>query len=516
MKNNLFPLWLSPVLMGTGTLLVYASNITISYTPPNASLNTLLTGELVVPAQMPIPGAEPIKLLGLGSIGLGLARLGGYAFGKKSETPDMAQLPPWQEARTVTPVAYATQPMKDARATELEEPIVPATHLEPPKSAPVVPVEVPRSVSEPAPQPPAVTAIEPEAIAPQPVPKTLAPAPAPVESAAPITAKTALPSPPNAPIEVVGQPSPSQDIETQLVAPDAETNPPVASSHPLGVVNRLVETVTHRSMPQHLAIAGIPRGGKSYTLRGIIWGIKQVEPEAIVRIVDLKNSPVGWLGLEKMPECVRLAHHGVQPALDTIDEAIALLDRAIDTRDTQQKAYFIFDDWSGLLAEAKRLDAKAATADPPGEPIYPDLIYNMERLALKGLEYGIHLILATHSWDCVEFGFDAQCRLAFAIAALGRQGRWETLASSIESAALIPDDAVRDRLTREKSAAIEKASDCQTPVLLLAGDRGTVDAIPDFEWLDWVDLSVFTDKLAPEADTCQRNGTAVQPLAEIA
>jgi len=501
MKNNLFPLWLSPVLMGAGTLLVYASNITISYTPPNASLNTLLTGELVVPAQMPIPGAEPIKLLGLGSIGLGLARLGGYAFGKKSETPDMAQLPPWQEARTVTPVAYATQPMKDARATEPEELITPQTHLEPPPESPPVPPAEDNSVSETAPQP---------------APKTLEPAPAPVESAAPPAAETAPPSPPYEPIEVVTPPSSPQETEPQPAASEAEANPSTASSHPLGIVNRLVETVTHRSMPQHLAIAGIPRGGKSYTLRGMIWGIKQVEPEAIVRIVDPKNSPVGWLGLEKMPECVRLAHHGVQPALNAIDEAITLLDRAIDTRDTQQKTYLIFDDWSGLLAEAKRLDAKAATADPPGEPIYPDLIYNMERLALKGLEYGIHLILATHSWDCVEFGFDAQCRFAFAIAALGRQGRWETLASLLKSEALIPDDEVRDRLTREKSAAIAKAIDRQTPVLLLAGDRGAVDAVPDFEWLDWVDLSVFTDKLVPEDDACQRNGTAAQTMAEIA
>jgi hypothetical protein len=528
MKNNLFPLWLSPVLMGAGTMLVYASNITISYTPPNASLNTLLTGELVVPSQMPIPGAEPLKLLGLGSIGLGLARLGGYAFGKNSESSDMAQLPPWQGSRVVTPISYVTEPMKDARVSEeVEEAIAPATHLEPPAEPQLVPPPTPEpvAIAEPAPKvaEPIATAPTPQPLSEQPL-LTAAPAPT-------LGLEPPAPATPTKPLTVPPQPQITQDVDPEphpvTIAPAEEvavvppTEPSDSSTtgqtiNPLGVVSRVVEAVTNPSMPQHIAIAGIPRGGKSYTLRGIIWGIKQVEPEAIVRIVDPKNSPVGWLGLEKIPGCVRFAHHGLESALDTINEAIALLDRAIDTRNTHQNAYFIFDDWSGLLAEAKRLDAKLAISEPQASRIYPDLLYNMERLALKGLEYGIHLILATHSWDCVEFGFDVQCRFAFAIAALGRQGRWETLSSLLKSEVSIPDDDVRDRLTRQKNEAIEKVRHRECPIMLLAGDDGILDALPDFEWLDWVDLSVFADKLAPDPDDLHRNGNASKPMAEIA
>lgn len=504
--------------MGAGTILVYASNITISYTPPNASLNTLLTGELVVPSQMPIPGAEPLKLLGLGSIGLGLARLGGYAFGKQSDSPDRAQLPPWQEARVVTPISYMTEPLKDAGVSEVEETIAPATHLEPP------PVPEPVAIAKPAPQVAEPITSDPahQTLSEQPL---LTPAPAPTSAIEPPAPET-----PSVPLTVIPQPQIAQEAadpsQPVAIAPAevGATVPPTDPSdstttgqavNPLGIVSHLVEVVTNPSMPQHLAIAGIPRGGKSYTLRGIIWGIKQVEPKAIIRIVDPKNSPVGWLGLEKIPSCVRFAHHGLESALDTINEAIALLDRAIDTRETRQNAYFIFDDWSSLLAEAKRLDAKMAIAEPQAARIYPDLIYNMERLALKGLEYGIHLILATHSWDCVEFGFDAQCRFAFALVALGRQGRWEALSSLLKSEVSIPDDDVRDRLARQKNEAIEKVRDRECPIMLLAGDGGVLDALPDFEWLDWVDLSVFADKLAPDPEALHRNGNASKPMAEM-
>jgi hypothetical protein len=541
MKNNLFPLWLSPVLMGAGTILVYASNITISYTPPNASLNTLLTGELVVPSQMPIPGAEPLKLLGLGSIGLGLARLGGYAFGKKSDSSDMAQLPPWQP-RVVTPLYSTTEPMKDARVAEEEDAISPTTHLDQTQETPPSPPTVAEEVPLPSvPTPPIAAA----PIVAQPTPEPIAAAPAPQSRSEPPVQPEA--SPPKTeitpqaaqtePLNVIPQaqlptieavhlpPHPAAITAEEDTATISPTEPSESSTtgqtiNPLGIVSRIVEAVTSPSMPQHVAIAGIPRGGKSYTLRGIIWGIKQVEPEATIRIVDPKNSPVGWLGLEKIPGCVRFAHHGLQNALDTINEAIALLDRAIDTRDTHQKAYFIFDDWSGMLAEVKRLDAKAAVTESHVSSLYPDLLYNMERLALKGLEYGIHLILATHSWDCVEFGFDAQCRFAFAVAALGRQGRWETLSGLLKSDVLIPDDDVRERLARDKNETIEKvrdrvATDRECPIMLLAGDNGVLDALPDFEWLDWVDLSVFADKLVPAADDLNRNGNASKPMAEM-
>ncbi|MGB5898581.1 MAG: hypothetical protein WBG66_10320 [Geitlerinemataceae cyanobacterium] len=551
MKNNLFPLWLSPVLMGAGTMLVYASNVTISYTPPNASLNTLLTGELVVPAQMPIPGAEPLKLLGLGSIGAGLARLGGYAFGKKSESSDLAQLPPWQGARGVTPMSYTTQPMRDASAPEAEVPLDLTTNLdrtgETAPTAVVAPAPTENlAVAPTAAVPPAPTenrAVAPTATAPisaAPDPVALPPSEPPSpQQVSPSTPKAESPAPalPTQPVTVNPQPPGAEKVEIQpqpVASTVSETISPPAESpeapsteisdntttgqttNPLGVVSRIVEALTSSSMPQHVAIAGIPRGGKSYSLRGIIWGIKQVEPEATIRIVDPKNSPVGWLGLEKIPGCVRFAHHGLQSAIETIDEAIALLDRATDTRDTRQKAYFIFDDWSGLLAEARRLDAKAADTEPHASKIYPDLIYNMERLALKGLEYGIHLIVATHSWDCVEFGFDAQCRFAFAIAALGRQGRWETLSSLLKSDVLIPDDEVSERLVRQKNEAIEKVRDRESPIVLLTGDNGVLDALPDFEWLDWVDLSVFADKLVADTDAIHRNGNASMPMAEMA
>jgi hypothetical protein len=522
MKNNLFPLWLSPVLMGAGTVLVYASNVTISYTPPNASLNTLLTGELVVPAQIPIPGAETIKLLGLGSIGLGLARLGGYAFGKQSESQEIAQLPPWTEARVVTPIYSMTQPRESDRPAVMEEPITPTVY----------------PVQSPEPQPLSTATTESETIA---LAQPSAPATAPSVAEPTLAIDQTPESPSNSPVPTAETPAPSEsfavipqapatretDLETDAVTLDEDTavvtptEPDDSSAtgqtaNPLGVVNRIVEVVTNSSMPQHVAIAGIPRGGKSYTLRGIIWGIKQVEPDAIIRIVDPKNSPVGWLGLEKIPGCVRLSHHGLQLALETIDEAIALLDRAIDTRDTHHRAYFIFDDWSGMLAEAKRLDAKTAATEPHGSNIYPDLLYNMERLALKGLEYGIHLILATHSWDCVEFGFDAQCRFAFAVAALGRQGRWEALSSLLKSDIVIPDDEVRERLAQQKNEAIEKVRDRECPVMVLAGEGGVLDALPDFEWLDWVDLSVFADKRTPDNDALHRNGTASKSMAQIA
>lgn len=70
-------------------------------------------------------------------------------------------------------------------------------------------------------------------------------------------------------------------------------------------------------------------------------------------------------------------------------------------------------------------------------------------------------------------------------------------------------------LPDKKNEAIEKVRDRECPIMLLAGDGGVLDALPDFEWLDWVDLSVFADKLAPDPDTLHRNGNASKPMAEM-
>ncbi|MDY6937635.1 MAG: hypothetical protein SWY16_08200 [Cyanobacteriota bacterium] len=390
-----FPLWLSPISIGAGIILVNVSNMTIPYTPPDASLNTLLTGELVVPAQVPLPGAKLIKGLGFGAVGLGLAQLAGYAFIGQPKT-----------SKPETPLAL------------LEEP--------------------PTVAAAPPPPPP----------------------------------RTSTPTP-------------------VVVAPPAASSSPPSALLPLGIVGDIVETLTSSRSPQHVAIASGSRGGKSYTLRGIIWGIEQVDPGAIVRVVDPDRASTGWLGLEKIPGCVMSAHQSLQPVIEAIDEAIALLDRAIANPNRPGKAYFIFDEWNEILDRARQLDANMS-GTPDWKPLYPDLLYKMGRLVLQGLEHGIRLVLTVRSCRCEEFGFPPQFSGAFAIAALARQGRYEMFSNLLESAHLVPDVDRRGQLADRAREVIERSQSVKCPLLMTGGGEGRVEEVPDLEWLDWVDLSAFS------------------------
>ncbi len=443
MKNNIFPLWLSPVLMGVGTALVYTSSATISYTPPNASLNTLLTGELIVPAQVPVPGSGLMRGLGFGAIGLGLTRLGSYAFGGKSEDESAEALPEF--------------PVMGSAA--------------PPGLPPAIDVE-------------SVTAM---------------PDYEPLGERESIELQTEI----------------ETEIETELPT-KIQTEPAtqiVSPLQPIGAIAGLVEALTSESMPQHVAIAGIPRSGKTYTLRGIIWGLGQLKPQAQLWAIDPKNSSAGWLGLEKHPNRVWLAHRSLQPALDAIDQAIAWLDRLSEAQDTTQKAYLICDDWSGVLEEAQRLDAKMLAANPEWASIAPDLLYKMGRLAAKGLEYGLHLVLTTQSCACEDFGFSPQLRHAFKVAALGRKGRYEMLLNLLKSEALIPDDRQRHDLAQLTQGEIERVDDLEYPILVTPGDRYTSQILPDLEWVNWVDLSIFEDAEKAEAEA---DALAPEPARQLA
>jgi hypothetical protein len=457
MKNNIFPLWLSPVLMGVGTALVYTSSATISYTPPNASLNTLLTGELIVPAQIPVPGSGFMRGLGFGAIGLGLTRLGTYAFGSKPENDSEDALPEF-------PVMGSAAPPGLPPAIDVE-------------SVTAMPDYDRRNERDS------------------------------------IELDTELQAELQAELQVGNQAefqADSEEVPTEIQTAPTQSASPL---QPIGAIGGLVEALTNESMPQHVAIAGIPRSGKTCTLRGIIWGIGQVKPHAQLWVIDPKNSPGGWLGLEKHPDRVRTAHHSLQPALSAIDEAIAWLDRLSEAQDTTQKAYLICDDWSDLLEEAQRLDAKMLAANPQWASIAPDLLYKMGRLAAKGLEYGIHLVLATQSCACEEFGFSPQLRHAFQIAALGRKGRYEMLLNLLKSEALIPDDRQRHDLAQLTQAEIERVDDLEYPILVTPGDRYISQILPDLEWVNWVDLSIFEDAEKEEAETLEREPARQLALA---
>jgi hypothetical protein len=453
MKNNIFPLWLSPVLMGVGTALVYTSSATISYTPPNASLNTLITGELIVPAQIPTPGSGLMRGLGFGAIGLGLTRLGTYAFGSKSEEESGDALPEFPVMGSAAPPG-----------------LPPAIDVESVTAMPDFDHRNERASID----------LDPELQ---------------TEIQVGIQAER--------PTEIEELPSEIQAAPTQILSP----------LQPIGAISGLVEALTSQSMPQHVAIAGIPRSGKTYTLRGIIWGIWQVNPDAQLWVIDPKNSPAGWLGLDKQPDRVWMAHHSLQPAIGAINEAIAWLDRLSAAQDTAHKAYLICDDWSGVLEEAQRLDAKMLAANPQWASITPDLLYKMGRLAAKGLEYGIHLVLATQSCACEDFGFSPQLRHAFKIAALGRKGRYEMLLNLLKSEALIPDDRQRHDLAQLTQGEIERVDDREYPILVTPGDRYTSQILPDLEWVNWVDLSIFEDAEKEEAEAIKREPARQLALA---
>ena len=479
MKTN-FPLWLSPVSIGAGIVLVNVSNVTVPYTPPDASLNTLLTGELFVPAQVPIPGAPLIKGLGFGMVGLGLVQMAAYAFAGASGTSK-------SEIESEMPLALT------------EDPAPVAAPPPPPPIDPPVEAFAPEPIAS---EMPLVEPVVRESITSE------------IPLAEPVIRESAIPETPR--VEpVVREPATSEIplvepviresitpeiplVEPVIREPIAPEIPRVESPSvpspllPLGIVSDIVEAVTREESSQHAAIASLSRGGKSYTLRAIIWGIEQIYPDATVRVVDGKDSAAGWLGLEKMPDVVKFADRNLQPALEAIDEAISLLDRAIGTRNRQGKAYFIFDEWNDILDRARQLDANM-NGTPGWQALYPDLLYKMGRLVVQGLDYGIHLILSVRSCRCEEFGFPPQLGDNFAIAALARQERYEMLSSLLESPHLLPDAACRQQLTEQAQQAIVRSQSIKCPLLMTAGDRARVEEVPDLEWLDWVDLSAFSD-----------------------
>ena len=518
MKTN-FPLWLSPVSIGAGIVMVNVGNVTVPYTPPDASLNTLLTGELFVPAQVPIPGAPLIKGLGFGMVGLGLAQMAAYAFAGTSGTSKSKIESEMPLALTEDPAPVAAPPPPPPIDSPVEafapEPIASEMPLVEPVIRETITSEMP--LAEPvlrefiASETPSVEPLVGESAIPeipQAEPLFRETVTSETPSAEPVIRESAIPETPS--VEpLVGESAipeipQAEPLVRETITPEI---PRVESSSipspllPLGIVSDIVEAVTRDESSQHAAIASLSRGGKSYTLRAIIWGIEQIYPNATVRVVDGKDSAAGWLGLEKMPGVVKLADRHLQPALEAIDEAISLLDNAIGTRNRQGKAYFVFDEWNDILDRARQLDANM-NGTPGWQALYPDLLYKMGRLVVQGLDYGIHLILSVRSCRCEEFGFPPQLGENFAIAALARQERYEMLSSLLESPHLLPDAACRQQLTEQAQEAIVRSQSVKCPLLMTAGDRARVEEVPDLEWLDWVDLSAFSeaqtdDEVAP-------------------
>jgi hypothetical protein len=252
------------------------------------------------------------------------------------------------------------------------------------------------------------------------------------------------------------------------------TTPDSFSTVSLGII----DTILDRPIPEHIAISAITRCGKTLTLRALIFGILQREPDCILRIIDPKNST--WMGLERRnggDKVVRSLCSNdaieIDPLIYEINRMHSFfIQRTKKQKEDKPKYWLIIDEWYSLLPKLKKHEEGEEALD------------KLNDLVQMGLERGFRVVLITQSHQCKDFGFNSQARFAFRFLSLARQEITETIDSMLNDHYLIPDKNKRDNM----KIAFDEIDKSKVYPICCLPSQGVIKSLPDFQWLEDFDI----------------------------
>lgn len=275
--------------------------------------------------------------------------------------------------------------------------------------------------------------------------------------------------------------------------PPFPLQPALSGLEKLGIIGQLVNT----PIPRNYLLSAVSRVGKTTTIRAIVYGIwLRHKGKVIFRIVDPKKDKAGWLGLERLRDVVTYAVDSIAPVLARLQEAYQLMIYRIENSITDGLPfYLIVDEWFGVLEVAKQLGLEK------------QLLFQVGEVCRKGLGVGIHLVLITQSHLVKNSGIDTQSRYGFIFAAIGRRDvGYEMLWNAVKDDDLIPDENTRRNLKLQIDRAIAQASQSGLPVMLTTYQGGSVEVLPNLQWLALVEIGC--ESLSQEGNAHKGNTTA--------
>lgn len=224
------------------------------------------------------------------------------------------------------------------------------------------------------------------------------------------------------------------------------------------------------SKPRHLAFLAVTQCGKTTTLGAVSYALAERYPGSVFVALDGKNSE--WAPFYSSTVYPGLlSTYNPKAVIQFLrDAGEELEDRVSRKAKNESRLFVILDEWNSVRDELKAFNVEMCSE--------ADLIVNA--LVLRGLEYGIHVIIVCQEVNCSKLGFTDAGRGNVHFLALGRSGDKTMVDLLLSGEQILKSKFQREHLQQDFLKVWNDTSRPEMSPVLVDSRAYTAEALPNF------------------------------------